>query len=325
MIPAASILDRPVTRLFPSPAGSRPLRGLYLDDTLFPTASHEGSGPFVYSSFVASLDGRIALPDPKTQTHVVPKATANPRDWRLFQELAARADVLVTTGRYIRDLAQGTAQDDLPVSGKPEFADLIEWRRARGLAPQPAVAIVSASLNLPIPTRVLESGRPLYLVTGAAADPEHAAALETQGIRVLRAGDEMRVRGRRLVAALHDEGFENIDMIAGPELLNTLIADDVLNCLFLTQVARLLGGVSFDTLIKGERLDPPRGLRLRMLHLDGGDGAGPEGSDAGVRSKNSAAGVGSKDSAAGVGSRDTPVAVEQLFGVYEVEGTRTAL
>jgi riboflavin biosynthesis pyrimidine reductase len=308
MTPAASILDPAVTRLFPSPAGSRPLRGLYLDDALFSRASNEGSRPFVYSSFVASLDGRIALPDPKTQTHVVPKATANPRDWRLFQELAARADVLVTTGRYIRDLAQGVAQDDLPVSTQPEFADLIEWRRAQGLAPQPAVAIVSASLNLPIPPRVLESGRPLYLVTGAAADPEHAAALEAKGIRVLRAGDEMRVQGRRLVGALHREGFDNIDMIAGPELLNTLIADDVLNCLFLTQVARLLGGVSFDTLIKGERLDPPRSLRLRMLHLDGGNGDAGEDSDRGVGSDGGGA-----------------VVVEQLFGVYEVVRTRTAL
>jgi riboflavin biosynthesis pyrimidine reductase len=287
---SASILDRPLLRLFPSPAEPRPLRGLYLDDALFPSASSEGSRPFVYSSFVASVDGRIALPDPKTQTHVVPKATANPRDWRLFQELAARADVLVTTGRYIRDLAQGTAQDELPVSAKPEFADLIEWRRARGLAPQPAVAIVSASLNLPIPPGVLKSARPLYLVTGAGADPGHAAALEAKGIRVLRAGDEMRVQGRRLVAALRGEGFDNIDMIAGPELLNTLIADDVLDSLFLTQVARLLGGLQFDTLIKGDRLDPPRGLRLRALHYDGGESA----------------------------------ELEQLFGVYDVEPSRVA-
>ncbi|HEU4618490.1 MAG TPA: dihydrofolate reductase family protein [Gammaproteobacteria bacterium] len=292
MPPTASSLDRPLEKLFPPPAETRALRGLYLEERDFAPEPRPADvqRPFVYASFVASLDGRIALPDPKTQTHVVPKATANPRDWRLFQELAARADVLVTTGRYIRDLAQGVAQDDLPVSAQPPFADLLEWRRARGLPPQPAVAIVSASLNLPIPRGVLESGRAIYLATGSAAGDKQVAAVEAQGLRVLRAGEGMRVQGRRLVEALHAEGYGRIDMIAGAELLNTLIADGVLDRLYLTQVSRLLGGLSFDTLIKGQRLDPPAGLALRALHFDAGAGDGPE----------------------------------QLFGVYDVDRGRHA-
>jgi riboflavin biosynthesis pyrimidine reductase len=278
MPPIPSSPDRPLQKLFPGSIETRALHGLYLEERGFapepPLA--DGSRPFVYASFVASVDGRIALPDPKTQTHVVPKATANPRDWRLFQELAARADVLVTTGRYIRDLAQGVAQDELPVSAKPEFADLLEWRRAQGLAVQPAVAIVSASLNLPIPRRVIESGRRVYLATGSAAGAEQVASVEAQGIRVLRAGEGMRVQGRRLVEALHAEGYSRIDMIAGAELLNTLIADGALDRLYLTQVSRLLGGLSFDTLIKGQRLDPPASLALRALHYDAGGGNEPE-------------------------------------------------
>lgn len=256
----------PVLRLFPAPGGPALLRGLYLEESLRPSGTP--ARPFVYASFIASLDGRISLPDPKTQTRKVPRAIANPRDWRLFQELAASADVVVTTGRYIRDLAAGVAQDNLPVSNKPEFADLLEWRRARGLSPQPAVAIVTSSLDLPIPDALLHSGRPIYIATGAAADTSRVKTLTARGVRVLKAGTGNRVEGRALIAVLAQEGFGNIDMTAGAVLLDTLLVDGVLDRLYLTQACRILGGQSFETLLTGEQLDSPADFKLRSLYYD---------------------------------------------------------
>lgn len=266
--------DHRLLRLFPGSIEPVSLRGLYLGDNLRPSGG--ASQAFVYASFIASLDGRISLPDPETRTRKVPGATANPRDWRLFQELAASADVLVTSGRYIRDLSVGNAQASLPVSDKPEFTDLVEWRLSRGLAPQPAVAIVTASLNLPIPEALLQSGRPIYILTGAGADRRHVEAATSRGARVLAAGEGLRVQGKRLVAALLQEGFANIDMVAGAELLNTLLADDVLDRLYLTQACRILGGLSFDTLLKGRQLDPPASFKLRALFYDAASGGGIE-------------------------------------------------
>ncbi|HEX5421803.1 MAG TPA: dihydrofolate reductase family protein [Gammaproteobacteria bacterium] len=258
--------DEHLLKLFPNAGEAAPLRGLYTSEPLRPAG---GPGrTFVYANFIVSLDGRISLPDPETKTHVVPRATANPRDWRLVQELAAGADVLVTTGRYIRDLAQGVAQDSLPVSDKPAFADLLEWRRARGLPPQPAVVVVSASLNLPIPDALLESGRKVYVATGSEADPERIAALQSKGVKVLSTGPEMRVDGPWLVGALDAEGFRNIDMVAGSELLNTLIAGQVLDRLYLTHACRVLGGVSFHTLLTGRILEPPASFELKSLYYD---------------------------------------------------------
>jgi len=49
----------------------------------------------------------------------VPDSVANPRDWRLFQELAAQADVLVMSARHLRELAAGAAQDSLRLSDAP--------------------------------------------------------------------------------------------------------------------------------------------------------------------------------------------------------------
>ncbi|HET7569869.1 MAG TPA: dihydrofolate reductase family protein [Gammaproteobacteria bacterium] len=262
MPPAEELLQ-----VFPGPARSVPLRGLYLNETLRPAGTP--ARPFVYASFIASLDGRISLPDPENKTRKVPGATANPRDWRLFQELTACADVLVTSGRYIRDLGAGVAQADLPVLDKPEFADLLEWRASQGLARQPALAIVSAGLDLSIPTGLADE-RPVYVVTGSASGRDKFAPLEAQGAHMLIGGDGLRVEGYRLVSTLAQEGFANIAMVGGAELLNTLLADNVFDRLYLTQAHRILGGLSFDTLLKGRQLNPPADFTLRSLCFDTG-------------------------------------------------------
>jgi len=112
-----------LTRIFPAPEADVALEGLYLQHALhLPSASQQG--PLVYSNFITSLDGRIAVEHPVTGQFGVPDTIANRRDWRLYQELAAQADILVTSARYLRDLSQGWAQDTLPLSSDPAYADL---------------------------------------------------------------------------------------------------------------------------------------------------------------------------------------------------------
>jgi riboflavin biosynthesis pyrimidine reductase len=258
--------DEPLLQVYPGPARDASLRGLYLNEAFRPAGAP--ARPFVYASFITSLDGRISLPDPDTDTRKAPDATTNPRDWRLFQELAACADVLVTTGRYIRDLSAGLAQAELPVSNEPGFSDLLEWRVSRGLARQPAVVIVSASLDLPLPDSLLRGARPVYIATGAGAAEEEAMQFQNRGVRVLRAGNGRRVEGYRLISALAREGFANIDMIGGAEMLNSLLADNVLDRLYLTQACRILGGRAFDTLLNGDRLNPSADFTARAIFLD---------------------------------------------------------
>ncbi len=123
-----------VTRLYPQPSGQESLHGLYLSHDLRALADAMDR-PFVYSDYVVSLDGRIAVPHSTKPGLTVPKAIANDRDWRLFQELAVQADVVITSGRYLRDYADGRAQEILRVYDDPRFADLKEWRLSRGLMP----------------------------------------------------------------------------------------------------------------------------------------------------------------------------------------------
>lgn len=257
-----------IIRLLPGPVEPRPLAGLYLSEPLRPSGTPEQ--PFVYATFITSLDGRISLPDPETETRKPPQATTNPRDWRLVQELAASSDVVITTGRYIRDLAAGEAQAGLPVSEKPEFADLLEWRGKHHLSPQPAVAIVTETLDLPIPEALLNSNRPIYAAVGRheTINKSRAEELQTQGVQLLKTGTGNRVDGNELVAALAREGFGNIFMTAGGILLNTLLVDEAFDRLYLTQACRILGGLSFDTLLKGRQLIPPYDFKLRSLYYD---------------------------------------------------------
>jgi riboflavin biosynthesis pyrimidine reductase len=222
----------------------------------------------VYANYISSLDGRISLPDPTAQRRSVPEAIANARDWRLFQELTACADAVVVSGRYVRDLRPAVSDNGFPVSAKAEYADLLSWRRAHGLAPQPAIVIVSASLDLPPLRTLVESGRPVYVATGEAADPKKISLLKSQGVRVLDVGRGARAEGGRLIEALAAESRWNVAMIGGGEILNALLVDDALDRLYLTLACRVLGGTSFDTLLTGPVLAPAARFKLEALHYD---------------------------------------------------------
>jgi riboflavin biosynthesis pyrimidine reductase len=267
-------MDQALIRIFPGPPDEAPLKGLYLRAPLAPPA--ERARTFVYANYIASLDGRISLPDPKTSKRGVPPAIANARDWRLFQELSACADAVLVSGRYVRDLEHGVSSRGFPVSDKPEYADLLSWRLEHGLAPQPAIVIVSASLELPPLDALADYGRAVYVATGEAADPRRVARVESSGVRVLGAGTGARVEGGKLIAALTRESHRNIALIGGGKMLHALCVDGALDRLYLTLACRLLGGGSFDTLITGPALERPVGFRLRALHYDA---EGPGGSD----------------------------------------------
>ncbi|HET6628324.1 MAG TPA: dihydrofolate reductase family protein [Woeseiaceae bacterium] len=260
-------------RLFPTPGGPVALQGLYLDRPLEPPGF---TGPlFVYSDFVVSLDGRIAAAPPGERRQRVPAATANPRDWRLYQELAGHADVLITSGRYLRDLAAGRAQDVLPVSSDPGFADVRRWRQERALAPQPDVAVVSGSLDFPVPPSLFGQGRRVMAFTAASAPAERVQAREREGARVLKVGEE-NVDGGLLCERLADAGYRRAYSVTGARVLHTLLAAGRLDALFLTTVHRLIAGEPFTSLLQGETLPSPAGFRLSSLYYDAAtrDGVG---------------------------------------------------
>lgn len=253
-----------VFQLFPLPGVERELHGLYLSHDLgqYSLASRE---PFIYANFVASVDGRIAIKRPRGGGTMIPQNIANDRDWRLYQELAAQADLVLSTGRYLRDWAAGRAQEILRTDD-PKFADLRAWRVARGLKPQPDLAIISASLDFPLPKLLTANGRKVVFMTTAKPDPKRVRELERTG-PVLVAGQKS-VNGVSLKQRIAELGYATVYSAAGPQVAQLLLAGKVLDRLYLTTANRLLGGEDFDSIVQGPLLKPAADLRLNTLYYD---------------------------------------------------------
>jgi len=259
-------LQAAVTRLYPPPATDYPLAGLYLGQ--IPRPGEGAVNPFVYSNFITSLDGRIAIAQEGRSTHQVPIAITNPRDWRLYQELAGQADILITSGRYFRQSEIEEAQDRLPVSDQPDYSDILEWRSHHGLAPQPDIAILSRSLVISVESLKAYQNRRIIVFTGRQAEAEHISRLRDQGVEVITAGEDRTVDGAELITMLAGMGYASVYAIAGPDVLHTLLKARVLNRLYLTTTHQLLAGEYFDTLTRGESFDPALGMQLVSIYLD---------------------------------------------------------
>lgn len=228
----------------------------------------EDTTPLVYSNFISSLDGRIALPRPEQKSYGVPPAIGNARDWRLYQELAAQADILLTSGRYFRQYASGEAQDSLPVGAAEQFADLRTWRVQQGLSAQPDIAVFSASLDIPVSALQAYHDRRIHIFTGNAADPTRIAALRDAGVEVHCSGTGTHVDGARAILSLQQFNYRRIYVIAGPSVFYTLVRAGVLQRLYLTFAHRILAGKEFASLAWGDELQPAPQLNLRSLFYD---------------------------------------------------------
>lgn len=251
-------METALTRLHPAPAETVAFCGRFLGHDLR-SASPDGR-PYVYTNFIASLDGRIARPDPEGRWGVPPEL-ANGRDWRLYMELAMQADVVLTSGRLLRAVAAGrhTALLDF---NDPRCDDLRAWRRGRGLSERPVVAAVTRGAGAAAATVQERYGVPVLLLgpAGPAEPIPKEVASETLDGDGLDAAEWLqRFRGRHLSV---------VYSVGGPTLFTALLQARTVDRLYLTTVTRLLGGSEFKTLLEGDTLAPAVDLALRELYLD---------------------------------------------------------
>ena len=259
-----------IARLYPEPA-TRPLAGTYLAHDL--RARGTADEPFVYTNFIASLDGRIAQRDPHTGRYGVPRTIANDSDWRLYLELAAQADAVLTSARRLRELA--TIGRTLRCVADLATRDLAIWRRERGLPPFPACMLVTTTLDLPFDAmRTLEHDE-IAVLSAAVPTPAQRRALDDVGATLVPIAAD-RVRGRDIVEAARRHGYRTLYSIGGPNVLRTLTADGAIQRLYLTHAHRLLAGDDYATLLAGESLLPPVALRLHELYLLAAHGESPQ-------------------------------------------------
>ncbi|MGW3812397.1 pyrimidine reductase family protein [Streptomyces sp. NPDC005046] len=183
--------------------------------------------PWLRANMVSTLDG-AAQHDGRSQ----PISSAT--DMRIFGVLRALADVVVVGAETVRQ------EGYRPARAREAFAAL---RKAAGQGPAPAIAVVTASLDLDFSLPLFTSPLvPTLVLTGVAAAPDRIAEAERAGAQVVIAGDGMGVDPVRAVRALGDLGHTRLLTEGGPRLLGQWIAAGVLDELCLTLAPMLAAG-----------------------------------------------------------------------------------
>ncbi|MBI3899132.1 MAG: dihydrofolate reductase family protein [Gammaproteobacteria bacterium] len=215
---------------------------------------------------MVSLDGRISKIDPITGQSYPPPAITHERDWRLYLELAAQSDAVVTSGRRLRQMAKRAAADMRCIE-QTGHTDLIEWRRQYRLPPHPACIVLTASLDLPFTElREREHGN-IILMSPVQPTADQTQAIKSADLDLVTV-DNARVTGDDIRRLAMKRGFATIYSIGGPEVLSALVAAKLLNRLYLSFALCLLAGRQFHTILSGENLTPPFDFDLHELYLD---------------------------------------------------------
>ncbi|CAL9606272.1 pyrimidine reductase family protein [Streptomyces sp. enrichment culture] len=220
----------------------------------YPEPGAAGPVPYLRANMVSTLDG-AAQHDGRSQ----PISSA--ADMRIFGTLRALADVVVVGAETVRQ------EGYRPARARAEFA---ASREAAGQAPAPAIAVVTAGLDLDFSLPLFTSPLvPTLILTGAAAAPDRVAAAEQAGARVVTAGDGIGVDPARAVAALAGLGHTRLLTEGGPRLLGQMVAAGVLDELCLT-VSPMLTAGDAQRIAGGPAVTVPhRFALLSMLEEDG--------------------------------------------------------
>ncbi|MEV5438884.1 pyrimidine reductase family protein [Streptomyces sp. NPDC052682] len=220
----------------------------------YPQAAAEGRRPWLRANMVATLDG-AAQHEGRSQ----PISSA--ADMRIFGTLRALADVVVVGAETVRQ------EGYRPARARAEFAAA---REAAGQGPAPAIAVVTAGLDLDFSLPLFTSPLvPTLILTGAAAEPDRVAAAERAGAWVVVAGDGAGVDPARAVRALAELGHTRLLTEGGPRLLGQLVAAGVLDELCLT-VSPMLTAGDAQRIAGGPAVRVPQRFALAsMLEEDG--------------------------------------------------------
>ncbi|RFU84120.1 pyrimidine reductase family protein [Streptomyces triticagri] len=205
--------------------------------------------PWLRANMVSSLDG-AAQHDGRSQ----PISCA--ADMRIFGTLRGLADVVLVGAETVRK------EGYRPARAREAFADR---RRAAGQTPAPAVAVISAGLDLDFSAPLFTSPlTPTLILTGEKAREDRKKEAEQAGARVVVAGEGRGVDPARAVAALAGLGLTRLLTEGGPRILGQFIAAGVLDELCLTLSPMVTSGEA-QRIADGPGIAVPKRFSLASL------------------------------------------------------------
>ena len=205
--------------------------------------------PYIVVNMVTTADGRASVAGRTAPISSV-------ADRQLFHALRTTVDAVMVGAGTIRAERYGRIVPD---------AARREQRATRDLEHDALAVVVSASLNVPTDVPLLQdtSSRVVF-ITASEAELEGCAA----HVEYLRSAPvDMASALARLRA---DYGVRSILCEGGPHLNASLLADGLIDELFLTSVPKLAGGAGSLSIMDEAPLDDPAALRLLwLLECDG--------------------------------------------------------
>jgi riboflavin biosynthesis pyrimidine reductase len=187
--------------------------------------------PCVYANFVETIDGIVSLPELEGSNALV--ADESDDDKHLIGLLRAFADcVLIGTGTMLASPKGRWRPQGVYPASKDSFAEL---RSRLGKSENPAVAVVTSGASLDVEHPVIAAGA-IVLTT-------ERAAIELSGAvpDVVAVNDGDWVDLRLALAELRRRGYAHILAEAGPTTFGELLAQSLVDELFLT-VSPVLAG-----------------------------------------------------------------------------------
>ena len=207
------------------------------------------AGQTVYTNFVSSLDGSVALPRiPKSNKLISGGSDA---DGFVMGLLRAFADVIVVGSGTLRDSPTGTWS---PARPHPDSAPLFaELRHLRGQPERPELAILTGSGAIDVQHPAL-SERALILTSAAGAGRLRNRVQDETEVTPLASKGE--IDPQVVLRALRERGHRLILFEAGPHTFGRFAAAGLIDELFLTVSPLLTGGSAATRLSLVEGVEP---------------------------------------------------------------------
>lgn len=208
----------------------------------------------IYSNFVTSLDGVVALGSTPSAGSVL--SGRNPGDRFLMGLLRACADaVLVGAGTLRATPGHHWTADHIFPDFKAQFAEL---RRNLGRQAQPRLVVLSASGNVDVAHPAIVEGA--TIVAGAQAARSLKSRLP-DSCDVIEAGLD------GAIAELRSRGMDAILTEGGPHVMGELVERSLLDEAFIT-ISPVLAGRDGEPrlgMLQGAELLPNRGVWTRLM------------------------------------------------------------
>jgi riboflavin-specific deaminase-like protein len=199
--------------------------------------------PYTIVNFVASVDGRATVSGRSAPL-------SDEGDRALFHTLRESVDAVMAGTQTLQVERYGRLIKN---------PDARRRRVQRGLQAEPIAAVVSRSGLVPYEIPLFsEPEARIVEFTGASAPRPVPAQRELVSL------DPDEVTLPRVMQQLRDEfGVRTLLCEGGPTLFGSLVAEDLVDELFLTLTPQLVGGVDNPAIVSGPPLPEPADLRLR--------------------------------------------------------------